>query len=84
MLKSILLDATFDLTDKGTPIPVKMKIVLSPISKSDDYIKDFMEKVEVDLGRLSRHDTVANTASTLGHVLKFTKTIMDQLSKVRH
>ena len=43
-----------------------------------------MEKVEADLGRLSRHDTVANTASTLGDVLKFTKTIMDQLSKVRH
>ena len=84
MLNSIYLDATFDLTDtKGTPIPAKMKIVLSPILKSDDYIKKFMEEVEDDLSRLPKHDAVANTVSTLGQVLKFTKTIMDQVSKVR-
>ena len=59
-----------------------MKIVLSLIPKSADYIKAFTEKVDHDLGRLSKHDGVANTVSTIGKVLSFTKTIMDKVSKV--
>ena len=81
MLNSIYLDATFDLM--GTPILAKMKIVLSPVPTSNDYIKKFMEEVEDDLSRLPKHDAVANTVSMLGQVLKLTKTIMDQVSKVR-
>jgi hypothetical protein len=69
---------------KGTPIPAEMKIVLSLIPKPADYIKEFTEKVKDDLGRMSKHDGVANTVSTLGQVLNFTMNIMDKLSKVPH
>jgi hypothetical protein len=61
-----------------------MKIVLSCISESVDNIKGFMEKVDTDVSRLSSNDAVLSTFSTLAQVLKFTKSIMDQLSKVRH
>ena len=61
-----------------------MKIVLSPLSGSVDEIKEFMEKVDADVSRLSSNDAVANTVSTLGQVLELTKTIMDKLTKVRH
>ena len=61
-----------------------MKIVLSPISRSVDDIKEFMEKVDADVSHLSSNDAVANTVSTLGQVLELTKTIMDKLSKVPH
>ena len=61
-----------------------MQIALSPASKSDDYIKEFMERIDSDLSRLPSNDGVASNASTLFQVLKVTKTIMDQLSQVRH
>ena len=61
-----------------------MKIVLSRISGAVDDIKEFMEKVDADVSRLSSNDAVANTVSTLGQVLGLTKTIMDKLTKVRH
>ncbi|KDR66751.1 hypothetical protein GALMADRAFT_1359322 [Galerina marginata CBS 339.88] len=74
--------ASLDLTDeKGIAIPIKMKIALSPIAESEHYIKEFMEKVDTDVSRLSSNGTVASTVSTLGQVLKLTKNIMDQLSK---
>ncbi|KAF8817223.1 hypothetical protein BYT27DRAFT_7075154 [Phlegmacium glaucopus] len=60
-----------------------MKIFLSRISgESVDDIKKFMEKVDDDVHRLSSNDAVTSTVSTLGQVLKLTKTIMDQLSHV--
>jgi len=61
-----------------------MKIVLSPTSESDDDINKFMEKVDADVSRLPSNDAVASTISTLGQVLKLTKTLMDQLSQVRY
>ena len=61
-----------------------MKIVLSRISGSVDDIKEFMEKVDADVSRLSSNDAVVNTVSTLGQVLELTKTIMDKLTKVQH
>jgi len=61
-----------------------MKIALSRISGSVDDIKEFMEKVDADVSRLSSNDAVASTVSTLGQVLELTKTIIDKLSKVRH
>jgi len=70
---------------RGISIPAKMKILLSRISGSVDDIKEFMEKVNADVSRLSsNNDAVASTVSTLGQVLNLTVTIMDQLSKVRH
>jgi hypothetical protein len=85
MLMMIQPDASVGLTDKkGNPVPAKMKIHLSSISASVDGIKEFMEKVDADVRRLSGNDAVAGTVSTLGQVLQVTKTIMDQVSQVRH
>ncbi|KAG6906173.1 hypothetical protein DXG01_015448 [Tephrocybe rancida] len=76
-------NASFDLMDeKGIPVPIKMNIALSPISKSEDYIKRFLEKVDADVSRLPSNATVANSVSTLGQVLQLTKTIMDKLSQI--
>ena len=72
------------MNKKGISILAKMKIVLSRISGSVDDIKEFMEKVDADVSRLSSNDAVTSTVSTLGQVLELTKTIMDKLSKVRH
>jgi hypothetical protein len=71
------------MNKKGISIPAKMKIVLSRISGSVDDIKEFMEKVDADVSRLSSN-AVTSTVSTLGQVLELTKTIMDKLTKVRH
>ncbi|KDR72361.1 hypothetical protein GALMADRAFT_770093 [Galerina marginata CBS 339.88] len=65
----------------GNAIPIKLKITLSPIPESEDYIKQFMEKVDADISRLSSNDAVTSAISTLGQVLKLTKTVMDHLSK---
>jgi hypothetical protein len=43
-----------------------------------------MEKVDADVSRLPSNDAVTSTVSTLIQVLTLTKTIMDQLSQVRH
>ncbi|KAG6913684.1 hypothetical protein DXG01_005184, partial [Tephrocybe rancida] len=75
-------NASFDLTDeKGIPVHIEMKIALSPISKSEDYIKKILEKVDADVSRLPSNDAMANSVSTLGQVLQLTKTIMDRLSQ---
>ena len=71
------------MNKKGISIPVKMKIVLSRISGSVDNIKEFMEKVDADVSRLSSN-AVTSTVSTLGQVLELTKTIMDKLTKVQY
>jgi hypothetical protein len=85
MLKMIEPDASFDLTDKkGDPVPAKMKILLSRISGSVDNIEEFMKKVDADVSRLSSNDAVSSTVSMLAQVLQVTKTIMDQVSQVRH
>jgi len=61
-----------------------MKIALSPIFESEDYIQKFLERVDDDVARLPSNDAVLSTVSTLGQVLKLTKTIMDQFSQVRY
>ena len=61
-----------------------MHIALSPISESSDNVKEFLDKVDADVSRLSSNDAVAGTVSTLGIVLQLTKTIMDKLSEVRN
>ncbi|KIJ93635.1 hypothetical protein K443DRAFT_12698 [Laccaria amethystina LaAM-08-1] len=75
--------ADFGLTDKkGNSFRAKMHIVLSPISGSGDNTKEFLDKVDADVNRLSSNGAVAGTVSTLGIVLQLTKTIMDNLSEV--
>ena len=78
-----LLDSSFDLTDKKGILVAKMKIVLSGISRSgdSDNIEGFMNKVDGDVNRMS---SLPSGLSTLGQILKSTKTIMDQFSKVVH
>lgn len=84
MLRAIWLDASFDLANKkGISVAAKMRIVVSPISGSVDYVKEFMEKVDADVFRLPSNDTVASAASTPEQVLRLTKTVMDQLTQVR-
>ena len=61
-----------------------MHIALSPISGSGDNMKEFLDKVDADISRLSGNDAVAGTVSTLGIVLQLTKTIMDKVSEVRN
>ena len=78
-----LIDISFDLTDKEGILVAKMKIVLSRISGSGDNIEEFMKKVDNDVCLLSSLPTRSNL-STLGQVLKLTKTIMDQFSQVVH
>ena len=78
-----LLDTSFDLTDKKGILGAKMKIVLSGISKSgdSDNIEEFMKKVDDGLNRMPVSGLPSNS-STLGHVLRSTKAIMDQFSQV--
>ena len=78
-----LLDSSFDLTDKKGILVAKMKIVLSGISRSgdSDNIEEFMSKVDSDVNRMS---SLPSSLSTLGQILKSTKAIMDQFSKVVH
>ncbi|KAG6912699.1 hypothetical protein DXG01_012793, partial [Tephrocybe rancida] len=58
-----------------------MNIALSPNTKSEDYIKKFLEKVDADVSRLPSNEAVANSVSMLGQVLQLTKTMMDKLSQ---
>ena len=61
-----------------------MKIALSGISRSgSDDIEDFMKKVDDDVNRMSSLPSSSNL-SIMGQVLKSTKAIMDQFSKVVH
>ena len=81
---SDLPDTSFELTDKGVVIAAKMKIAFSLIpGSSDNIIKEFMERVDDDLSRMSSLP-VPSSLSTLGQVLKSTKAIMDQFSQVVH
>ena len=74
-----LLDTSLDLTGF---LAAKMKIALSliPVSGSGDNIKEFMTKVDENVGLMSSLPNL----STLGQVLGLTKAIMDQVSKVVH
>ena len=77
-----LLDTSFNLTDKKGILAAKMKIALSRISGSgDNNIEEFMKKVDGDVSLMSG---LPSNLSTLGQVLKLTKTIMDQFSQVVH
>ena len=78
-----LLDTSFDLTDKKGILVAKMKIVISGISRSgdNDNIEEFMTKVDGDVNCMR---SLPSNLSTLGQVLKSTKAIMDQFSKVVH
>ena len=80
-----LLDTSFDLTDKGGIPAAKMKIALSCVSRSINNIEEFMKKVDDDVGRMSSLPSNFSTlGQALGKVLKSTKAIMDQYSKVVH
>ena len=76
-----LIVTSFDLTNKEGILAAKMKIVLSRISGSVDDIGEFMKKVDDDVGLMS---SLPSNLSTLGQVLKLTKTIMDRFSQVIH
>ena len=78
-----LLDTSFDMTDKEGILAAKMKIVLSRISGSGDNIEAFMKRVDDDVSLMSSLPMPSNL-STLGQVLKLTKSIMDQFSQVVH
>ena len=58
-----------------------MKILLSSVSGSVDNIEEFTKKVDDDVRLMS---SLPSNLSTLGQVLKLTKTIMDQFSQVVH
>jgi hypothetical protein len=73
-----LLDTSLDLTGF---LAAKMKISLSLIPGSGDNIKEFMKRVDDDVSHMS---SLPSSLSTLGQVLKSTKAIMDQVSKVLH
>ena len=76
------LDTGFELTDKGVVLAAKVKIALSLTPGSgDDNIKEFMKRVEEDVSHIS---SLPSSLKTLGQVLKSTKAIMDQVSKVVH
>ena len=76
-----LLDNRFDLMDKKGILAAKMKIVLSAVSRSgDNNIEEFMKKVDDDVNRMS--SLPSSNLPTLWQVLKLTKSIMDQFSKV--
>ena len=76
-----LLDTSFELTDKGVVLTAKMKIAFSLIPGSDDYIKDFMKRVDDDVDHMNSL-SLSSSLSTLGQVLKTTKAIMDKVSQV--
>ena len=78
-----LLDTSFDMTDKEGILAAKMKIALSRISGSGDNIEAFMKRVDDDISLMSSLPMPSNL-STLGQVLKLTKSIMDQFSQVVH
>ena len=75
-----LLDKSFELKDKGVVLAAKMKIAFSLIPGSGDNIEEFMKRVDDDVSHMSS----LPVPSTLGQILKSTKAIMDQVSKVVH
>ena len=77
------IDTSFELTDKDVVLTAKIKIAFSLIPVSDDNIKEFMKRVDDDVSHM-KSLSVPSSLSTLGHVLKSTKAIMDQVSKVVH
>jgi hypothetical protein len=80
----LLVDISFDLTDKEGIVAAKMKILLSGISGSVDNIEEFLKKVDDNVDRMSSLPTNLSTLGQIGHVLKATKAIMDQFTKVVH
>ena len=76
-----LLGTGLDLTGS---LAAKMKITLSLISGSGDYIKEFMKKVDEDVSHMSSLPSSFAKLSTLGQVLKSVKDIMDKFSQVVH
>ena len=77
------IDTSFELTDKDVVLTAKMKIPFSLIPVSDDNIKEFMKRVDDDISHM-KSLSVPSSLSTLGQVLKSTKSIMDQVSQVVH
>ena len=76
-----LLDIIFELTDKGVVLAAKMKIAISLIPGSGDNIKEFMKRVDDDVSHIN---SLPSSLTTLGQILKSTKTIMDRVSQVGH
>ena len=77
----LLLDSSFDLTDKEGIVVAKMKILLSSVSGSVENIEEFMKKVESDVSFMS---SLPSSLSTLVQVLKSMKEIMGLVSQVVH
>ena len=78
-----LLDTSIELTDKGVVLAAKIKIAFSLILGSDDNIKEFMKRVDDEVSHMNSL-SLPSSLSTLGQVLKSTKSIMDQVSQVVH
>ena len=74
-----LIDTCFELTDKEVVLATKMKIALTLTPESGDNIKEFMKRVDEDVSCMG---SLPTNLSLLGQVLKSTKSIMDQVSKV--
>jgi hypothetical protein len=60
-----------------------MKILLSDISGSVDNIEEFLKKADDNVGRMGSLPSNL-TLGQIGQVLKSTKAIMDQFTKVVH
>jgi hypothetical protein len=80
----LLVDISFDLTDKEDIVVAKMKILLSGISGSVDNIEEFLKKIDDNVIRMSSLPSNLSTLGQIGQVLKSTKAIMDQFTKVVH
>ena len=76
------IDTSFELTD-DVVLTAKIKIPFSLIPVSNDNIKEFMKRVDDDVGHM-KSLSVPSSLSTIGQVLMSTKAIMDQVSKVVH
>ena len=79
--KDNLLDTSFELTDKGVVFATKIKIAFSLTPGSGSNIKEFMKRVDDDVGHMS---SLPSSLMTLGQVLKSTKAIMGRVLQVVH
>jgi hypothetical protein len=82
--KAINVDTSFDLTDKEGIIAAKMKVLLSDISGSVENIDEFLKRVDDNVDRMSSLPSNLSTLGQIGQVLKSSKAIMDQFTKVVH
>lgn len=83
VVDSLESNIALDLTDKkGVAISARMRIDLSPASKSDSDVQSFMKEVDANVSNLARRNAVGSTISTVGKVLQLAKDIMDNVAHV--